>query len=225
MTYYIDVPISTDLKLDDKKIVTVVPSVALKTFTDAVLVFSIVAGEYRIASTGLGTLFDSVGDRIIIRGSDDAGVANNDGLYTVKATSAHYIEVEEPVIAATSDDNACVEEYDTFILHPTKRTGQICILIQLAGTPSEMDVSFVPGGYWAAKIEKGLPQYQGEALLTTKQYFIQVETAPYLQTEEEDLYTGVSTIVDKKGTLLMRLFPKKSEALTVEVDVALVQLA
>jgi len=234
MTYYIDVPTNTDLELDDKIIITVVPSVALKTFDEQIMTFTIEAGDangvYKIAATALGTCF-AAGDRIIVRGSVQVAAGedpyvNNDGCYTVKyAGAAGYIYVEEAVVAAVSDAAAYAEEYDTFILHPTKRTGQLCVLIQLGATPSEMDVSFVPGGYWASKIEKGEPQYQGETLLTTKQYFVQVETAPYLQTEEEDLYTDAVTTVDKKGTLLMRLFSKKSEALTVEVDVAFVQLA
>lgn len=224
---YIDVPETgnIDLIFDDKKVLTKdgVASAALKTFTDAVLVFTVESnGHFRIASTGLGTMFDAVGDQVIIRGSDDAGVANNDGVYTVLVTSANYIEVAEPVVAATSDANAQADEFDTFILHPTKRTGQICVSIVVGANPATLDVSFVPGGYWASKIETGLPAYQGEGLATTEQYLIQIETAPYLQTEEADL--GDDNI-EQKGTILMRLFPKKSEALTVNVDVNLVQLA
>ena len=217
---YIDVPTNTDLVLDDEKEITVVAAAALKTFTDAVLVFTAVAGVYTIASAGIGTMFDDVGDQIIVRGSIDAGVADNDGVYTVKSTSADAIVVNEPVVNATSDAAAQVDEFDTFILHPTKRTGQICAYIKAAGTPASFEVSFVPGGYWASKIEKGLPVMQGAGILN-KQYLIQVETAPYLQTEEETL-TGT---VDKKGTLLMRVFPKASEALTVLISVGLVQLA
>jgi len=235
MTYYIDVPetSNTDLLLDDKKVVTVVPSVALKTFTDQIITFSVAAGDvYTMTASNFSADLFAAGDRIIVRGSvDTSGLINNDGLYTVLTNPAGSITVKEIVKAVASVGTVCVEEYDTFILHPTKRTGQICVLIVLGATPSEMDVSFVPGGYWASKPlvktagKSNLPAYQGETLLANKTYFVQVETAPYLQTEEEDLYTDAVTTIDKKGTMLMRLFPKKSEALTVEVDVALVQLA
>lgn len=231
---YIDVPETgnVDLKLDEEKEIVAIASKATYTFTDAILTFSVVEkddnGMYKIAGADIG-LGIEIGDQIIVRGSVQVAAGedpyvNNDGLYTVKWVEGAdaYIYVEEPVVAATSDEVANVEEYDTFILHPTRPTAQMCIYIIAAATPSAFEVSFKPGGYWASKIEIGLPEMQGEGVLN-KAYLVQVETAPFLQTEEEILIADPE--VDKKGTLLMRVFPVASEALTTEVDVALVQLA
>ena len=219
---YIDVPTSIDLVRDDKKIITVVASAATVTFTDAVLVFSTVAGVSRIASAGLGTAFAD-GDQIIVRNSIKAAdpAVNNDGVYTIiDASQANYITVVEPVIAATSDGNGQVDEIDTFIFHPTKRIEQVCIYVVVGATPASLSVSFVPGAFWAASIKKNIPETQGDLLLANNTYFIQVESAKYLQTESLIL-TGV---INKKGTLLMRLFPVASAALTAQVSVGLVQL-
>jgi len=234
---YIDVPTNTNLVMDDKKILTVVPSEALVTLTDEVLTFSIEDGVYTITGTATlgGDLFAD-GSQIIIRGSVQAAVGevaavNNDGIYTVVDgnISATAISVAEPVEAAVSDAAAQVDEFDTFILHPTKRNEQVCVAIVVGATPSSLSVSFVPGGFWAAPTKKGLPLTQGLLLLASNTYLVQVETAKFLQDKEEELIPeteeGAGDEVMKKGTLLMRLYPAASEALTVEVDVGLVQLA
>lgn len=218
---YIDVPTSVDLVRDDKKIITVVASAATVTFTDAVLVFSVVAGVSRIASSGLGTAFAD-DDQIIVRNSIKAAApaVNNDGVYTIiDASNADYITVVEPVIAATSDGNGQVDEIDTFILHPTKRIEQVCVMITVGATPASLSVSFVPGDFWAASTKRNIPETQGDLLLANNTYFIQVETAKYMQTVSEIL-TGA---INRKHSLLMRLFPVASAALTAEVDVALIQ--
>lgn len=225
---YIDVPTSTNLVRDDKKIITVVASKATVTFTDDTLVFSTVAGVSRIASAGLGTAFDD-DDQIIVRNSIKAAApaVNNDGVYTIiDASNADYITVVEPVIAATSDGDGQVDEIDTFILHPTKRIEQVCVCIIVGANPVSLSVSFVPGDFWAASIKKNIPETQGDLLLANNTYFIQVESAKYLQTKSEDLaISGDSDDdVDKKGTLLMRLFGAASAALSADVDVALIQL-
>jgi len=228
---YIDVPTSTDLVMDDKKILTVVPAEAVVTFTDAVLTFSVESGVYTITATGLGGDLFADGSQIIIRGSVDAtGLIDNDGMYTVVDgnISATAISVLEPVKACASAAAAAVDEYDTFILHPTKRSEQICVAIVVGATPSSLSVSFVPGGFWAAPTKEGLPLTQGLLLLANNTYLVQVETGKFLQDKEEELIPetteGAGDEVMKKGTLLMRLYPAASEALTVAVSVGFIQL-
>ena len=217
---YIDVPTSTNLVRDDKIILTVVASQATVTMTDQILTFSIVAGVYTITAANLTAALFAVGDQIIIRGSvDTTGLINNDGLYTVVTNPEGSITVEEPVKACASVGAATVDEYDTFILHPTKRIEQVCVFIVVGATPATCQVSFKPGGFWAAGTKIGLPLMQG-LLATANSYFVQVESAKYLQTVSEIL-TGE---INRKGTLLMRVFPVASAALTAEVDVALIQL-
>ena len=233
--YYKDVPETgnIDLILDDEKEIVVVNNIDMVTVAvAAALVFSIEDGVYTITNAAFTAAIFEAGDTIIIRDSvqDAAGevpAINNDGLYTIVTSPAGSITVLEPVIAATSTaTDASVDEYATFILHPTKPTMQICIYIDAVTDPATFEVSFRPGGYWAAKIEKGLPEMQGSGV-ADKKYLIQVETAPYLQTEEEMLdIDGVeANDVNKKGTLLMRVFAGKGIALTDGIGVALVQLS
>jgi len=221
---YIDVPTSIDLVRDDKKIITVVASAATVSFTDSQMTFSTVAGVSRIAATGLGGDLFTDGDQMIVRNSIKAAApaVNNDGVYTIIDANidANTISVVEPVIAAVSDGAGQADEIDTFILHPTKRIEQVCVYVVVGNTPTSLSVSFVPGAFWAASTKKNIPETQGDLLLADNTYFIQVETAKYLQTESLIL-TGA---VNKKGTLLMRLFPLASNALTALVSVGLVQL-
>lgn len=228
---YIDVPVSTDLVMDDKKIITVVASKAIKTDTGA-LIFTIDTDGYKISLADIEAVF-AADDQIIIRGSVSVGDAtkNNDGVYTVKAvggtTPNDWITVNEPIIAyADCAVTATVDEFDTFILHPTKRSEQLCTLIQVGANPASLGVSFVPGGFWAASMKKGLPLMQGLLLLTTESYLVQVETGKYLQDKLEDLTISGDPLddVERKGTLLMRLFPVAGSALSVDVDVGFVQL-
>jgi len=233
---YIDVPETgnIDLKLDDEKKIVVVNSQA--TITDVgALIFTIDAVlGYKIALADIEAAGFVAKDQIIIRGSVSVADAtkNNDGVYTVKAVGGTagtgYITVNEPIVAyADCAATATVDEFDTFILHPTKPTMQICIYVEAGATPATFEVSFEPGGYWAAKIEKGLPVMQGNGTATFK-YLIQIETAPYLQTEEEVLIAyeeDVCPEANRKGSLLMRVFPPAGVTMTALIGVALVQLA
>lgn len=230
---YIDVPTSTNLVRDDKIAITVVPSQATVTFNGQKLTFSVVDGVSRIAATGLGDATFADGDQIIVRTSvQDAAnsdpAINNDGVYTIiDGSQTGYITVEEPVIAAVSTENGNIDEIDTFIFHPTKRIEQICVYIDIAGSdPATCQVSFVPGDFWAASTKKNIPETQGD-LEDGKNYMVQVESAKYLQTKEEELIAETDSNDDavmRKGTILMRVFPPVSVALTSGVDVALIQL-
>lgn len=228
---YIDVPVSTDLVMDDKKIITVVASKAIKTDTGA-LIFTIDTDGYKISLADIAAVF-AAKDQIIIRGSVSVGdeTKNNDGVYTVKAvggtTPNDWITVNEPIVEyADCAATATVDEFDTFILHPTKRSEQLCTLIQVGATPASLGVSFIPGGFWAAPTKKGLPLMQGLLLLADNDYLVQVETGKYLQDKLEDLPINGSpeTDVERKGTLLMRLFPVAGSALSVAVSVGFIQL-
>ncbi|GAG13523.1 unnamed protein product, partial [marine sediment metagenome] len=220
----------TDLVRDDKKIITVVPSVATISFTDSQMTFSTVAGVHRIAASGLGDDLFTDGDQIIVRNSIKAAApaVNNDGVYTIiDAGQTGYITVVEPVIAAVSDGAGQADEIDTFILHPTKRIEQICVCVIVGANPVSLSVSFVPGDFWAASIKKNIPETQGDLLLSGNTYFIQVESAKYLQSVEEELIAETDSNDDavmRKGTILMRLFGAASAALSADVDVALIQL-
>ena len=222
---YIDVPVSTDLVLDGMKVITEVAATCNKNDAGAAVFTIETDGAYRIAMTGLGTAL-ATGDWIILRNSVSTADAtiNNDGIYEVEdAESADFIEVVAPPAPRVwheYDDAAAidVDEVDTFILHPTRRTGQLCVyVINSASTSPE--ISFEPGGYWASKPESGLPVIQGTPLLITKNLF-QIETAPYLQTEEEVL-TGV---INRKGSILMRVIPAHTVS-GATIKVGFIQLA
>ncbi|MBA7572884.1 hypothetical protein ES708_14671 [subsurface metagenome] len=75
-------------------------------------------------------------------------------------------------------------------------------------------------------VEIGLPVMQGSGV-TEKEYLLQVETAPYLQTEEEDLILTVDpTYAEKKGSILVRVFGKIGDPLLVdEIEVAYIMIA
>lgn len=226
MTYYVDVPTNTDLELDNHKAIAEVVSSAAKILATTTLTFSVeTGGAYRISGTGIGTMF-AAGDRIIVRDSIDAEGVDNDGCYTVKVGgTAGWIEVEEPVKeSAVSAVAAFVEEYDTFILHPTKRSEQICVSV-LLGAITHVEVSFEPGGFWAAPTKPGLPLMQGKPLTGTQNY-VQVETGKFLQDKLGDLPVDATPTndVEKKGTMLMRVFPVKGTALGALVNVGLIQL-
>lgn len=233
--YYIDCPETTniDCVLDGKKELAAQATTILCVSAPitSTMVFSIEAdGGFRVTATGLTAALFEVGDTIIIRDSIGAtpGFIDNDGVYTITQSELGYIEVKEPVKAATSVSAiGYIDEYATFILHPTRRTGQIVTFIVSAATLATFEFSFRPGGYWASKIETGLPVMQGDGVLS-KMYLAQVETAPYLQTEEEMLdIDGVeANDVNKKGTMLMRVFaPKGDPLLAGELEVAFIQLA
>ena len=236
MPYFVDCPETDNIDCELDGMVELAKSddniVCVSVTCTAALVFSIVAGVYTITSADLTAAFFEVGDRIIIRGSVDAtGLINNDGCYTVVTNPAGSITVEEPVVACTSSATTAagglrVDEYATFILHPTKRTGQMLIWLNAVAALAKFDVSVAPGGFWASKIETICPVYQGSGV-ASKTYLLQIETAPYLQTEEEDLYTDAVTIVDKKGTILLRVFPGTAgdPLLVDEMEVAYIMLA
>ena len=237
MPYFVDCPETANIDCELDGMVELVKAddniVCVSVTTTAALVFSIVAGVYTITSADLTAAFFEVGDRIIIRGSVGATGIDNDGCYTVVTNPEGSITVKEPVVATTSvatnlATGLRVDEYATFILHPTKRTGQMLIWLKAAAALAKFDVSVVPGGYWAAKAEPVCPVYQGSGA-ASKMYLLQIETAPYLQTEEEDLYTDAVTTVDKKGTILLRVFPGTALAadplLVDEIEVAYIMLA
>lgn len=228
---YIDVSTSTNLVRDGKIAITTFPSEATVTFNGQNLVFSVVDEVSRIAATGIGDGTFADGDQIIVRNSvkdatDSVAAINNDGVYTIiDGTQTGYITVKEPVIGATSTGNGYVDEIDTFILHPTKRIEQVCVYINIpVGTPATCQVSFVPGDFWAASTKKNIPGTQGD-LEDNKNYMVQVESAKYLQSVEEELIASANDdAVMRKGTILMRVFPPVSTALTNGVNVALIQL-
>jgi hypothetical protein len=182
-------------------------------------------GAMRAAMTGVGLVF-AVGDQIILRNSVSSADAtiNNDGCYIVEAISDNWIEVvhlgAKRVWNAYADAAAAdFDEIDVFIFHPDKRTGQLLFYV-INSAANSPEISFQPGGYWAAKIETDLPVMQGQPLLATTNFF-QIETAPYLQTEEDDL--GDDDI-EQKGTILMRVIPTTAVSGTT-ISVALIQLA
>ena len=236
MPYFVDCPETANIDCELDGMIELVKAddniVCVSITATAALVFSIEDGVYTITSADLTAAFFAVGDRIIIRGSVDAtGLIDNDGCYTVVTNPAGSITVKEPVVAATSDATDAagglrVDEYATFILHPTKRTGQMLIWLNAVAALAKFDVSVVPGGYWAAKVETICPVYQGSGV-ASKAYLLQIETAPYLQTEEEDLAIDVGTDIDKKGTILVRVFPGTAgdPLLVDEIEVAYIMIA
>lgn len=237
MPYFVDCPETDNIDCELDGMVELVKSddniVCVSVTTTEALVFSIVAGVYTITSADLTAAIFAVGDRIIIRGSVSATGIDNDGCYTVVTSPEGSLTVKEPVVAATSlltttAGGLGVDEYATFILHPTKRTGQMLIWLKAVAALATFDVSLVPGGYWASKIETICPVYQGSGV-TDKMYLLQVETAPYLQTEEEDLAVDADSDndIDKKGTMLLRVFPGTvgDPLLVDEIEVAYIMIA
>jgi len=235
-TYYVDVTETDNIDCALDGMVELVSAdaniVCVSVTAGSTTVFTDTAGVYEIAATNLGGNAFSAGSKIIIRGSVDASLVDNDGCYTVvnPNVSATKISVKEKVIAATSvSATVKFDEFATFILHPTKRTGQMLIYICTAATVNEFDVSFEPGGYWASKIETVCPVYQGEGKPAdvAKMWLLQIETAPYLQTKEEALAVDAVTDVDKKGTILMRVFPGVAgdPLLAAEFEVAYIMIA
>jgi len=206
---YIDVPTSTDLVRDGMKVLTVVAATCNKTDTGAATFTIETDGAYRIAMTGIGTAFAVVGNQIIVRASVSTAkpAINNDGCYIIEAVvSADAIEVVKPVYPLVwnvyADAAAATfDEIDTFILHPTKRTEQICVFV-INSAATSPQVSFVPGAFWAASLKGGIPPIQGQPLVASSNLF-QVETAKYLQ-EESVVLTGV---INKRGSILMRVIP------------------
>ena len=212
------------VKADDN-IVCVAPTLA------AALVFSIEVGVYTITNAALTAAFFAVGDRVIVRGSVSSGGIDNDGCYTIVTNPEGSVTVKEPVVAATSvlttkAGGLGIDEYATFILHPTKRTGQMLIWLNAVALLAKFDVSVVPGGYWASKLETVCPVYQGSGV-ASKAYLLQIETAPYLQTEEEDLAISATDNIDKKGTILVRVFPGTigDPLLVDEIEIAYIMVA
>ena len=234
MPYFVDCPETANINCELDGMVELVKAddniVCVSATIAAALVFTIESdGGFRVTSAGLTTSLFTVGDRIVIRGSVSSAGIDNDGCYTITESGNGFIEVEEPVVACTSASSvARVDEYATFILHPTKRTGQMLIWLKSAAALATFNVSLVPGGYWASKLELVAPVYQGSGV-ASKMYLLQVETAPYLQTEEEDLAVDGTPAndIDKKGTMLLRIFPgTASDPLLVdEIEVAYIMIA
>jgi len=222
---YIDVPTNTDCVLDG--MVELVEVAATCNKTDAGDgEFSLEDdGAMRLTLTGIGLVF-AVGDHIIMRDTESTAddTINNDGCYIIEALDDNWIEVVH--LGAKRewnvyDDGAGmdVDEIDTFIFHPEKRTGQLLFYV-INSADTDPQISFQPGGYWASKIEKDLPTMNGKTDGATTNLF-QIETAPYLQTEEADL--GDDDI-EQKGTILMRLIPAAG-ASGATIKVALIELA
>lgn len=193
-------------------------------------VFSTVAGVSRIVATNLGGDAFADGAKIIIRGSVASNGINNDGCYTIIDANigAATISVKEGVVAATSvSATVDFDEFVTFILHPTKRTGQMLVYIEAVSAMATFDVSFEPGGYWAAGEEIARPAYQGSGVASGK-YLFQIETARYLQKESRDVAVDSSSSndVDVKGKILMRVFPGTSTdpILADELNVAFIMV-
>ena len=223
---YIDVPTNTDCVLDGMiEIVEVAAACNLEDNGNGAFTLE-TDGAMRLTLTGIDSVF-AVGDHIIMRDTKSTADAtiNNDGLYIIEAKDTNWIEVIH--LGATrawnvyADGEAMdVDEIDTFIFHPEKRTGQLAFYV-INSAANSPEISFQPGGYWAAKIEKDLPVMQGKALLATKNLF-QIETAPYLQTEEDGDLGGLG--IEQKGTILMRLIPATGVS-GATVKVALIELA
>jgi len=217
---YKNVPTNTQCVLNGMIQVTEVAAACNKTFTGAAVTFSIVAGVYTLDGVGLATPFAAL-DQIIIRGSTSAGGVNNDGVYTILTkVSTTTLTVDKPVKAAVSLTSITVDEIDIFILHPTKgHMNWIVYVINSAANSPE--ISFEPGGYWAAKPEVNAPVVQGQPLLATKNLF-QIETARFAQTASEVLIAG-PPIINRKGSVLMRIIPTTAVS-GATVSVALIQL-
>ncbi|MBE3087082.1 MAG: hypothetical protein IMZ64_12795 [Bacteroidetes bacterium] len=204
--------------------------ICVSAVSTTVVDFSIVAGVYTVTDAVLTAALFAVGAKIIIRGSvDTTGLIDNDGCYTVVTNPAGSITVAEPVIAATSVSTTVrFDEFVTFILHPTKPTGQMLVFIESAAALAKFDVSFEPGGYWASKIETVCPVYQGSGV-ASKMYLLQIETAPYLKTVEKLVAVDATAAndVQTKGTILMRVFPGTSAdpLLAAEMTVAYIMIA
>jgi len=222
---YIDIPTNTDCVLDGMIQVTEVAATCNKNDAGAA-VFTIEAdGAYRIAMDGLGTAFAN-GDWIAVRDSVSTAdpTINNDGIYELvdADTNADWVEVllPSPKEWNVYDDAAAADfdEVDTFIFHPTKPTGQLLFYV-INSAATDVEISFEPGGYWASKPETGAPVIQGKALGATTNLF-QIETAPYLQTEEEVL----TAAIERKNSILMRMIPGAAVNGTT-VTVAMIQLA
>lgn len=223
---YIDVPTNTDCVLDGMVQITEVAATCNLEDNGAVVFTLEDDGAYRMAMAGIGAIFDTVGMQFILRNSvstaDDT--INNDGIYEVEAVDAAdaWIEVVKPDWAWNVYDDAAAadfDEIDTFIFHPEKRTGQLLVYV-INSADTDPEISFKPGGYWASKPDIGAPVMQGKTDGATKNLF-QIETAPYLQTEEEDLGDDE---IQKKGTILMRLIPA-TDVSGATVKVAFIELA
>lgn len=193
-------------------------------------VFSTVAGVSRITATNLGGDAFNAGSKIIIRGSVASNGINNDGCYTIidPNIGATIITVEETVVAATSV-SAIVDfdEFVTVILRPTKSCERMLIYIEAVSNMATFDVSFEPGGFWAAKEELARPVYQGSGVASGKYLFL-IETARYLQKDSRDVAvdSDADNDVDVKGKILMRIFPGTSTdpILADELNVACIML-
>ena len=196
-----------DLELEVVKVEAAEASAASGIFTGVALVFSIETGNlYTITATGIGTATFAVGDTIVINGSVNAGgTINNDGVYTVTVVSANYLEVAEPVVAATSDASGnTVDEYDRYEITPTRRMGQTCIFMKEAGGVAGANFSLAPGDFWAAGVALT------GTLTESKVNLLQVETAKYL---------------DAAGKLQLSIFPVAGGAFSAHtITVGFIQL-
>ena len=223
---YIDVPTSTNLELGGLEELTLVAATCDKEDNGAAVFTLESDGACRIAMTGIGTAF-ATGDWIIVRDSVSTADPNmnNDGIYEIEdgATDADWIEVVAPVSpkvwhvyadAAAAD----FDEIDTFILHPTAKSGKYLVFI-INSADTDPEISFEPNGFFAGCPEPGLPAIQGQVDGATSNIF-QLETAPFLQTESEVL-TGA---INRKDSILMRLIPETGDAGST-VSVGFIQLA
>jgi len=223
---YIDVPTNTDCVLDGMvQVVEVAATCNKEDNGDGAFTLE-TDGAMRLTLTGIDSVF-AVGDHIIMRDTASTADAtiNNDGCYIIEAKDTNWIEVvhlgAKRVWNVYADGEAMdVDEIDTFIFHPEKRTGQLLFYI-INSADTDPEISFQPGGYWASKIETDLPVMQGKTDGATKNLF-QIETAPYLQTEEDADLGGLG--IEKKGTILMRVIPTTAVS-GATVSVALIELA
>jgi len=223
---YINVPTSTNLEIGGMAALTLVAATCNKSDAGAAVFTLETDGAYRIAMTGIGTAF-ATGDWIIVRDSVSTGDAtkNNDGIYEIEDgdTHADWIEVVAPVdpmVWEVYADAAAADfdEIDTFILHPSVKSGKfLAFIINSAATSPE--ISFEPNGFASAVLADGLPKVQGTPALATSNIF-QIETAPFMQTESEVL-TGA---INRAESILMRVIPANGvSGATVKVGFIQVQ--
>lgn len=194
-----------NLELEVVKVEAAEASAATGIFTGVALVFSIAAGLYVITATAIGTSTFAAGDTIKITNSVSAGGINNDGVYTVTVVSANYLNVLEPVKAATSAASTNkVDEYDRYEITPTRRMGQTCIFMKEAGGVAGANFSLAPGAFWAAGVAlTGI-------LTASKVNLLQVETAKYL---------------DAAGKFQLSIFPVAGGAFSAHaITVGFIQL-
>ena len=179
------------------------------------LVFSVESGgEYRISLAAIGAQF-AIGDTIVVGTSVKAAApeVDNDGIYTVLVTTTDYIDVVEPVVAATSDSSsATVDEYDIFEITPDRKFGKCLIYIVEAGATAGATISLASGEFFCKS-----PAVTGTLTASTI-HFLQVEAGGHLD-------YGSSTLGVRQARFQLSVFPVAGGALnTHTITVGFIQL-